>query len=131
MIVKESVIMSIYKGLFWVRSPKERDIITIRFESDKNGVLHDTALTPKDINHKRQWAKLSHIVTGTVPYNYYPRGRVELRRGKALIFCSPYICTDILKEYVIEHFGLTEENGITDVTLKADGSGHYRCFKSD
>ena len=117
----------LFKGLFWQLSPDIGDLVTVKFPSDANGVLCDTAITSKDINHKRIWATLDSSITGGHPYNYYPRGRVELRHGRAIIFCSPYICTDKLKAAVTAQFGLTADNGITDVTLKADGSAHYQC----
>jgi hypothetical protein len=53
---------------------------------------------------------------------------VEIRKGgKAIIFCSPHICTEETKQLMTEEFGLTAENGITHISLKADGSAHYRC----
>ena len=117
----------LYKGVFWVRSLSGNDIIALRFLSDENGVLTDGSLTSKDINHQRLWERLDSVITGGVPYNFYPRGRVELRRGKALIFCSPHICTEQLKKLITERFGLRAENGIKEVLLKADGSAHYKC----
>lgn len=117
----------LYRGVFWVRSVSENDVIALRFLSDENGVLTDSSVTAKDINHKRLWERLDSVVTGGVAYDFYPRGRVELRRGRALIFCSPHICTEQLKALMTELFGLTAENGIKEVILKADGSAHYRC----
>ena len=117
----------LYKGVFWVRSLKEGDMIALRFLSDENGVLTDSGITSKDINHQRLWERLDSVITGGYPFNYYPRGRVELRRGKALIFCSPHICTEKLKSLITERFGLMAENGIKEVLLKADGSAHYQC----
>ena len=117
----------LYRGVFWVRSLSENDVIALRFLSDENGVLTESGVTAKDINHKRLWERLDSVVTGGVAYDFYPRGRVELRRGRALIFCSPHICTEQLKALMTELFGLTAENGIKEVILKADGSAHYRC----
>ena len=117
----------LYRGVFWVRSVSENDVIALRFLSDENGVLTDSGVNARDINHKRLWERLDSVVTGGVAYDFYPRGRVELRRGRALIFCSPHICTEQLKALMTELFGLTAENGIKEVILKADGSAHYRC----
>ncbi len=117
----------LYRGVFWVLSLAEEGMISIRFPSDENGVLADSSIVSKDINHKRLWERLDSLVTGGHPYNFFPRGRVELRHGKALIFCSPHICTEELKAMVSERFGLKAENGIKEVVLKADGSAHYQC----
>ena len=35
----------LYRGLFWIRSLPERDMIALRFLSDENGVLSDGSLT--------------------------------------------------------------------------------------
>ncbi len=117
----------LYRGVFWIRDLNEGDIIALRFPSDENGVLTDSSLTSKDINHKRLWAQLDSTVTGGFPFDYFPRGRVELRRGRALIFCSPHICTEQLKTLITERVGLASDNGIKGVILKADGSAHYQC----
>ena len=37
-------------------------------------------------NHRRFWKTLPHSLTGGMSYNYFPRGRVELRHGKALVY---------------------------------------------
>ena len=34
-------------------------------------------------NHRRFGKTLPHSLTGGMPYNYFPRGRVELRQGKS------------------------------------------------
>ena len=44
-------------------------------------------------NHRRFWETLPHFLTGGMPYNYYPRGRVELRHGKAVVYLHSTLCT--------------------------------------
>lgn len=126
----------LYRGVFWVTDTAlgSDSIIAVKFPCTSDGQLTDADSDTqaehlqKEINHKKIWAQLPHKVTLGKPFDYYPRGRVEVRKGgKVLIFCSPYICTDKLKEAISNLFGLTEQNGIKGVTLKADGSAHYRC----
>lgn len=128
----------LYRGVFWVTDTAliENSIIAVRFACTSDGQLTDADSDTqaehlqKEINHKKIWAQLPHKVTLGKPFDYYPRGRVEVRKGgKVLIFCSPYICNDKLKEAISNLFGLTEQNGIKGVTLKADGSAHYRCLQ--
>ena len=33
-----------------------------------------------NFNHKAEWSKLPKSVTNGQPYNYYPRGRVEIKK---------------------------------------------------
>ena len=76
----------------------------------------------------RQKRRPDQTITAGLPFNYLPRGRVEIRKGgKAIIFCSPHICTEETKQLITEEFGLTAENGIANISLKSDGSAHYRC----
>ena len=56
------------------------------------------------------------------PYNYYPRGRVEIKeKGKAKIFLNPDIATDEIVAYIVEKFRLQYR----EVKVIADGSKHY------
>jgi len=70
---------------------------------DRNGNPAEPAAfrskSGENYNHKTEWAKLGRRVTGDRPYNYYPRGRVEIRNGKAVIFLNPVLDTDsVLKK---------------------------------
>ena len=59
-------------------------------------------------------------------YNYYPRGRVEIGIRVAKVYHSCVIPQDQLKEWVIDMFDLTPENGIEEIKMIADGSDHYK-----
>lgn len=118
-------------GVFWVNDDV---ILTVKNPCTSDGKLicadneTEEKLMRKLANHKKLWEKFPHYITAGLPFNYLPRGRVEIRRGgKAIIFCSPHICTEETKQLMTEEFGLTAENGITHISLKADGSAHYRC----
>lgn len=118
-------------GVFWVNDDV---IISVKYPCTSDGKMicadneTEEKLMRKLANHKKLWEKLPHYITAGLPFNYLPRGRVEIRRGgKAIIFCSPHICTEETKQLMTEEFGLTAENGITHISLKADGSAHYRC----
>ena len=118
-------------GVFWVNDDV---IISVKNPCNSDGKLicadneSEEKLMRKLANHKKLWEKFPHYITAGLPFNYLPRGRVEIRKGeKAIIFCSPHICTEETKQLMTEEFGLTAENGITHISLKADGSAHYRC----
>ena len=76
-------------------------------------------------NHKQTWE--TYVPAGLrrgKPYNYYPRGRVEIKeKSKAKIFLNPDIATDEIITYIIEKFKLQDRA----VKVVADGSRHYHC----
>ena len=61
-------------------------------------------------------------------FDYYPRGRVEIKHGKAVVYINPNLCTDLIRNWIVKEFGLLETNGITMVTMKPDYSMHYKCY---
>ena len=75
-------------------------------------------------NHRRAWVRLPKDVTQGKAFDYYPRGRVELRQGRAYLFLSPLLCREEVVLQVKDAFGLDQ----LPVLLKADGSRHYRCY---
>ena len=76
--------------------------------------------------HKNSWRTVTAGRTELrgIPWNYYPRGRVEISHGKALVFMNPQILNreDFL-ELIREAFGI----GDMDVRVKIDNSAHYQC----
>lgn len=122
------------KGIFWVRDANniegsgifldipctpEGDAFNISGLNAKNGTTY---------NHEHTWPLLGASITEGKPYNYYPRGRVEIANGKATIFANPNIANEKLLKWCIQKFNLTEINGIRKVRVVADGSAHYKCY---
>lgn len=124
----------IYKGIFW----KEDEIVSplecvFKVPSDEDGNVLEKSdeLTSKkgdNFNHKKSWEKLDKWRTRNKPFDYYPRGRVEIRHGKAIIYANPNICGDKLIAWCKEKFNLYESNGIRDIKCKPDYSEHYKCY---
>lgn len=76
--------------------------------------------------HKDSWEEVTagrKDLRG-IPWNYFPRGRVEISRGRAFIFMNPEIlnCADYL-ERIRETFGI----GHLDIRVRIDNSAHYQC----
>ena len=124
------------RGIFWIKDidniSESNLYFTIPCDINGNNVIDpEAAMASKDgltYNHENTWKKLTSRETNNKPFNYYPRGRVEISRGKATIYCSPYIYGDDLKNWCIDKFNLTAHNGIKNVVLKADNSNHYHCY---
>lgn len=76
--------------------------------------------------HKASWQTVTkgRKDLRKIPWNYFPRGRVEISRGRAFVFMNPRIlgCGDYL-ELIKETFGIA----CLDVRVKIDNSAHYQC----
>lgn len=113
------------KGLFWLSDK----LIIIKAECDINGnflVLPNSCLLSEngeELNHKKAWQTLSKTDTNGKLFNYYPRGRVQIKRGKAIIFTNENALPEI--EKIKQDFGLSDKNGIVDIKVKVDMSEHY------
>lgn len=59
-----------------------------------------------------------------IPWNYFPRGRVEISHGRAFLYMNPEIlkCNNYL-ERIREKFGI----GHLDIRVRIDNSAHYQC----
>ncbi|MBO7212289.1 MAG: hypothetical protein J6V44_14985 [Methanobrevibacter sp.] len=137
MILKED--RQLYRGIFWITDIDDLYNSKLYFQipCDENGDISDIDFTISDkmsstgsnnYNHKRVWNSLSHKETKGKPFDYYPRGRVEISNGIAKVYHSPYIDQNKLKSWVTDRFNLTSANGIKKVKMIADGSNHYRCY---
>lgn len=79
-------------------------------------------------NHRRFWKTLPHSLTVGMPYNYFPRGRVELRHGKAVVYLHPSLCTPGIDIRIRLAFSLPDE---VPLPFKADGNRHYRSIQKE
>lgn len=118
------------KGIFWCANfdtayPK---LITVSVACDKNGNSKEpvqfSSKSGDNFNHRLEWEKLDRTVTTGQPFNYYPRGRVEIKNGKAIVFLNPILNKDCIVSKVMDEFGLRAEK-LTGVRIKSDGSNHY------
>lgn len=118
--------MSLFKGIFWY-IPGENKLISVKVKCDNNGIAVEPAnyssKSGENFNHKTEWSKLPKSVTQNYLYNYYPRGRVEIKNSKATIFINP-----VLNQFEIHGLICSEFNlygaGVVIKTV-ADGSKHY------
>ena len=86
------------RGVFWVTDIDSAEMIIVSAECDTDGnfiIQPDSELLTDnscEFNHKRVWETFRRSES----YNFYPRGRVQIRHGKAVIFCNPVLCTDAI-----------------------------------
>ena len=125
----------LYKGIFWIVNMDDiyaNDKYCFLIPTDMNGKVASSidlnAKSGTTYNHERTWKMLSSVYTHGKPYNYYPRGRVEIANGKAIIYLNPVINTEEVKRFLTSEFHLYEINGIKSVRMISDGSEHYKCY---
>lgn len=127
----------LYKGVIWITDLEdiENGAICFRIPVNQMGVIDSSydksGLNSKkgdNYNHEKLWKSLDHKTTRNQRFDYYPRGRVEIRNGRATIYASPHICTDDVLRWIIERFGLRRDNGIQIISVIPDYSTHYLCY---
>ena len=120
------------KGIFWDITD-QHCLQLVCVECDENGnALEDVEYSSKsgeNFNHKAEWAKLPRSVTGGHDFDYYPRGRVEIKNGKATLWIPPSLESAV--EVIKTEFGLTFSD--VDFEYKLDHSLHYdpKCERED
>ena len=104
------------KGPFWVIATDEPYLLSYPVYTDADPVP----------SHKNVWPMLD--VTPKVSWNHYPRGRVEIRRGNALVFANPKCYEwEGFEESVVDSFGLYD----MDIMYKVDNAAHYQCLMKE
>lgn len=118
------------RGIFWVIAESEEELIDknifdIHIMCSPDGIpSQEYSFNSKNgetYNHKATWSRLDKSITKGKPFDYYPRGRVEIRNGKATIWMNGnilHLADDIKLKY-----GLVS----IPVQVKEDGSEHYKC----
>ena len=103
------------RGIFWVI---ENKVFAFVFEE---GATVGVAKSGNNYNHRLLWDSVKPPKCNK-PYNYYPRGRVEITGGgKTVIYMNPHIGMDHIPE-IRRQFGID-----TEPKIHYDGSRHYRC----
>ena len=104
------------RGIFW---DVNGELLAFPFVEDN---LTGIAKSGNTYNHKKLWPFVKPKGCNK-PYNYYPRGRVEINnKGKVIIYMNPNVSESLLSEIKIE-FGI-----ITEPRVIYDNSNHYKCY---
>ena len=124
-----------FKGIFWCYvicfdfDMYTHNLITVKVHCDGNGnPLEKADFSSKsgdNFNHRIEWDKLLKKNRNNHPYNYYPRGRVEINKGKIKIYANPVIiCDEEAKGMIVKTFELKERE--KEIKWIADNSKHYQ-----
>ena len=116
-LIKSSKELS--RGVFW---EADDQLLAYPFYEDATAGVAKSGNT---FNHKKLWQSINPT-RSSVPYNYYPRGRVEVtKNGKAVIYMNPNISSDMISA-IRKEFGIREEPKIV-----YDNRDHYKCYLDD
>lgn len=119
------------KGIFWCANFDTEcpELITVSAACDKNGDSKEpvrfSSKTGNNFNHRPEWERLDRSITAGRPFNYYPRGRVEIKNGKATVFLNPVINKECVVRRIMDAFELMTGE-LNCINIKSDGSSHYR-----
>jgi hypothetical protein len=116
-------------GVFWVQCGFGEDGEMV---FDSSPIITHQYLSDLDhSSHEEVWRHLSTgdiaaaSFVGDAAWNYYPRGRVEVKNGKATVYHHPELAgMDAFQKRVSNIFRLDNPK-IKSVVFKADGSAHY------
>ncbi len=119
------------KGIFWCANFDTEcpELITVSAACDKNGdskeLVRFSSKSGNNFNHRPEWERLDRSITAGRPFNYYPRGRVEIKNGKATVFLNPAINKECIVYRIMDAFELMTGE-LNCINIKSDGSSHYR-----
>lgn len=115
-IYVQSMAKEMSRGVFWI---VEGTLLAFPFTGEYTDGIAKSGNT---YNHKRLWGEIRPKGCNK-PYNYYPRGRVEItNKGKPIIYMNPNIGSELIPE-IKAAFGLREEP-----VIRYDYSEHYKCY---
>ena len=120
------------KGIFWCvdANTSHPKLIVVSVRCNPNGDVESSVVlsskSGENFNHKAEWEKLDKRVKGNIAYNYYPRGRVEIKNRKATIFLNPDIDREPIIQVIRREFELRFSDELNCITVKRDGSRHYQ-----
>lgn len=107
------------RGVFWII---DGDLYAFPFY---DGVVSGIAKSGNTYNHRKLWNDVKPKGSKH-PYNYYPRGRVDIdNKGRFIIYMNPNVPKDVIPE-IRSKFGIRE-----DPIIRYDYSDHYKCHLDD
>ena len=120
----------LYRGIFWIKdldNLENNSNYLIKIETNENGDVLDCPFplnSKKGDNyvHQKTWLLLNNNLTKNKPFDYYPRGRVEIKHGDVLIYINPILNRQNIIDYLKKEYCLQDN---TKVIM--DFHEHYKC----
>lgn len=126
-----------FKGPFWIVADSIKDlrlgkykIVGEKYLCDFNGnFVSDNAPSRSMMTHKKLWRDkyANELNCNDKPYNYYPRGRVEVWDGQAYIFVHSSMNFEPLIGNLIHEYGLDklDDESLVEVVENDYQGSHY------
>ena len=116
-------------GIFWfVQKDEEIEKFQILYlDIPQDAEIQGNSRNGLTFTHKNTWSDLSISCEKSIKnkqWDYFPRGRVEIRNNKATVYLNPNINTPEYQKDIIDAFNLHRIN----TKFISDGSTHYKCF---
>ena len=120
----------LYRGIFWIKdldNLENNSKFLIKIETNENGdaLNYPFPLNSKKHNnyvHIKTWPLLPINLTNNKSFDYYPRGRVEIKNGDKMLYLNPILYKEEVINYIKKEFHLT---GFVKVI--PDFHEHYKC----
>ena len=104
------------RGVFWIIDGR---LVAFPFYEDS---MSGVAKSGNTYNHKKLWQDVRPNGCNK-PYNYYPRGRVDIdNKGRFIIYMNPNVPDEMISS-IRSEFGIR-----TDPIIRYDHSDHYKCY---
>lgn len=120
-----------YQGAFWIIGDSIDEIkknnfklLTYKLLSDYNGNYAQTIESKNSLSHRRLWDDLNPFEDKTIPWNFYPRGRVAIYNGTAYIHIHSLFNQPSIIDKIIEEYGVDKLDIFIDMNDTNQGS-HY------
>lgn len=118
-----------YRGIFWIidlDNLENNSNYLFKIETNENGdaIKYPFPLNSKkgnDYTHSATWSLLPFNLTKNKPFDYYPRGRVEIKHKEVLLYINPILNNVRIIEYLKKEFCLDK------VRIELDFHEHYKC----
>lgn len=122
-----------WEGVFWIIADSVEDIFNDKFSIIGDKVLVDyNGKLQQQYNssywtHKQIWDKTYKAKYNNVPYNYYPRGRVVIRNGKAWINLPREVYLPQIIDAVVAEYNLNKLQ--IEHSVKDDSENQHYSFQ--
>lgn len=114
-------------GIFWfVKEESDDDLHILFLEIPAEDDFVGNSKNGRTYNHKLTWETVAVSQPKSIrskSWNDFPRGRVEMRHGKATVYLNPILNEERYQEAIVEAFHLHD----TPHRFLSDGSEHYFC----
>lgn len=125
-----------FKGPFWILAESvdaiqrgKFDIIGEKYLVNYDGQYVDDITSKRSKTHQQAWKKIINEVNSngksfSKSYTYYPRGRVEVYKGKAYIHLNSICNTPKVIDEITNTYGIGKLDIVIDLNDTYQGS-HY------